>query len=56
MANKEWKKPEIKEVALEADEDVLAQCWSPSVPTPTQGSCGSTLNDTVRTVLACPYT
>ncbi len=40
MANKEWQKPEIKEVALEADEDVLAQCWSPSAATPLEGHCG----------------
>ena len=40
MADKEWQKPEIKEVALETDEDVLAQCWSASVPEPMQGHCG----------------
>ena len=44
MADKEWQKPEVKEVALEADEDVLAQCWSSSVPTPEQGHCGFGVN------------
>ena len=57
MADKEWQKPEIKEVQLEADEDVLAQCWSPSVPTPVQGQCGGfALNNDVHFVLACPHT
>ena len=40
MADKKWRKPEIKEVELEADEDVLAQCWTASAPTPEQGHCG----------------
>ena len=54
MASKEWQKPEVKEVELETDEDVLAQCWSPSVPTPVQGTCGSTGNNEVKFAVPCP--
>ena len=56
MASKEWQKPEVKEVELETDEDVLAQCWSPSVPTPVQGQCGFVVNNNLHFDLACPYT
>ena len=38
MADKEWKKPELKEVELEPDEDVLRQCFTPSMPQP-EGMC-----------------
>ena len=40
MAEKEWEKPQIKEVELETDEDVLRQCFSASAPGPFQGECG----------------
>ena len=53
MADKEWEKPGIKEVELETDEDVLAQCWSPSVPTPLEGHCGGGGNFRVNTN-SCP--
>jgi len=36
---KPWERPEILEVELEADEDVLQFCWAPSVPLPDTDMC-----------------
>ncbi len=35
-----WTKPEVTDITIECREDVLADCWSESAPSPSICVCG----------------
>jgi len=34
-----WTKPEVTDIRIECDENILAACWSASAPEPFQQAC-----------------